>query len=396
MAACTVSALRFALRNVVASRVLVEAAAAAEQRAAGAPIEIDVQPGLQENWFGYLLRKQRIRFHQRNALLPVDTPPLGQAAQLEVRQRGIEAERDTASASLDFGPEFASVVWSNDKYELLASIDVALASVELPALPWRAGAILRLAIDPVLKVLRAETGAASQRIAFAGGTPRTLQALLAVRAPVQVRSASGGSAELSFTPGVWLLDLDLACGEPPGFGVDDEGVTLVALRVLANPTGRAGQCVEARAQRTGVVALRRSIAGSVIRSEVEVVSPPDRTDSPLRLGLHVRASDGAQSAWLGVWSVDLPAGSGLHRAVLAVDLERLTATAQVDGRATPVAVANLELDRGSLLADTVLWQLAPVAKLVGISTPGGERHPDGSVELPLLPTSERLQLLPDP
>jgi len=350
--------LGFSARTqVLASSELLEAARAAADRAGDQGLEVIVEKGPRENWFGYLLRGENVDFPGGNALQTVSIPPLPLAPTLALvdRERGPDPRDEPGSDRV------SRPIWTGGRYSLVEWVDGRLAEWPLAGVErWSRGSA-RAAIDRTRREISVDVGGARTSQALPRGAVRTIQ--LEVASPDGARF-SGPAGELELAPGTWRIDWDAACRVPLELGLQRGVVIPGHVRLLGTPTGDPDRCAELVRSPRGFLGWKGAVAGQTLRAEIEFVPPGGDPPSAYRVGVHVGGRRGDRSGLWGVFSFDLPRDGRPHRAALEIDLRARVGRGRCDGAPIPVEETNKEMAEGVFDATLALWNLETGAKQI--------------------------------
>lgn len=346
-----------ATTQVLASSDLVEAARAAAARAGDQGLEVIVEKGPRENWFGYLLRGESVDFPGGNALQTVSIPPLPLAPTLAL----IDRERVSDPRDEPGSDRVSRPIWTGGRYSLVEWVDGRLAEWPLSGVErWSQGSA-RAAIDRIRREISVDVGGARTSRSLPRGDVRTIQMEVASLDGARFSSPAG---EMELAPGTWRIDWDAACRVPLELGLQRGIVVPGQVRLLGTPTGDPDRCTELVRSPRGYLGWHGTVAGQVLRAEIEFVPPGGAPPSAYRVGVHVGGRSGDRSGLWGVFSLDLPRDGRPHRAALEIDLRARAGRAWSDGAPLRVEETNKEMAAGAFDATLALWNLETGAKQV--------------------------------
>ena len=372
-----------ATTQVLASSELVEAARAAADRAGDQGLEVIVEKGPRENWFGYLLRGETVDFPGGNALQTVSTPPLPVAPTLALvdRDRGADPRDDLGSDRL------SRPIWTGGRYSLVEWVDGRLAEWALAGVErWSQGPA-RAAIDRTRQEISVDVGGARTSRALPRGHIGTIQMEVASLDGARLSSPAG---EMELAPGTWRIDWDAACSAPLELGLRRGTVVPGHVRLLGAQTGDPDRCTELVRSPRGFLGWRGTVADQVLRAEIELVPPGGDPPSAYRIGVHVGGRRGDRAGLWGVFSLDLPRDGRPHRAALEIDLRTRAGRGSIDGAPAPVGETNKEMAEGRFDATLALWNLETGAKqLFTADVLTFEVDSDGTIRVAAAPADVR-------
>ncbi len=346
----------------VVTRDVIEAAAAASRLPPAEWLMVDAARGLHQHWLGYLLRDVKMRYRERLWAYHVDSPGAPNAfCSYALVERSVDRDRAELLNEPWYSPATYVSVWRNERFELRRRRDGRIGSLLFASPRWRRGQTLEVALPSGAPTITARLGEATATGGRGAGRPMTAQ--VQVFAPRGIEIATGGDAPpIALGAGAWTLDLHVGCFPASVIRLRSlAGDALLAgVRVLRQPTGRSGACVETVADQVGAAHVEQSVEGDVVRYRATLVPPRDAGPRTYRLGVHVGSQQGL---YYGVWSLDFPPGQTPQTGELEIDLGDRRARGRIDGREAPVEVVRLDTAAGSFQADVVWWQLNPTAQL---------------------------------
>jgi len=346
-----------ATTQVLASSELLDAARAAADRAGDLGLEVIVERGPRENWFGYLLRDEKVDFPGGNALHTVATPSLPLAPTLALIDRDrVSDPRDELGSD-----RLSRPIWTGGRYSLVEWVDGRLAEWPLAGVEsWSRGSA-RAAIDKTRQEISVDVGGTRTSRALPRGHVRTIQ--------MEIASVDGArfwtpAGEMDLAPGTWRIDWNAACRAPIELGLRRGIVVPGHVRLLGAQTGEPDRCTELVRSPRGFLGWKGAVAGQVFRAEIDFVPPGGAPPSAYRVGVHVGGTRGDRSGLWGVFSFDLPRDGRPHRAALEIDLRARAGRARTDGAPVSVEETNREMTEGLFDATLALWNLETGAKQV--------------------------------
>jgi hypothetical protein len=339
-----------ATTQVLASRELLEAARMAAGYAGERGIEVRVERGPRENWFGYLLRYEKVDFPGGNELHPVSTPPLPLAPTLALIDRnrtpgpedGIQSDRPTRP------------VWTGARYRLVEWVDGRLAEWPLVGVDRWSDGYVRATVDRTRKEVSLDVGGARTTHPLPRGQVRTIQLEVASMGGAEFSSPGG---EMELAPGAWRIDWDTDCRMPLELGLLRGSVVPGLVSLLDAQTGDPDRCTEIVRSPRGFLEWRGTVANQVLRAEIAFVPPGGEPPSAYRIGVHIGGRQGNRSGLWGVFSLDLPRDGRPHRATLRIDLRARAGLGTIDGASAPIEETNKEIAEGLFDATLALWNL---------------------------------------
>jgi hypothetical protein len=364
-----------ATTQILATADLVAAADAARSLAGQQAIEIAISAGPKENWLGYLLDDSLVVFRRPTVHHPVVPPALSEGPRF-VLSESPTSPQDMAGREPDGRP--ARFRWSGGGFAVREFLDSLLAEWPGPGTDWPAGSRLNVRQGTPDRSLELDMGGQPWTGLVPQGRARTVQVLVSATSSARLEGPGEG---IDIGPGTWALDLDLGCPTPLQVALKIGTLTLGPTRVLGDPTGVAGRCVEVFPSQLGFLRWWSRLDGTTLRMEADLV-PPGRSDPHhYRLGLHVGGGLPGLTGWYGVWSIDFPADGRAHRAVIEIDLGNRKGRGKMDGADVTILQTNRDVSAGKFEATMVLWRLDPNSQLYVDRALTFEIRPDASFAL---------------
>ncbi len=370
----TLGTLRYsATTQVLASRQIVDAARSATRLAGDRGIELLVERGPLENWFGYLLRDQRVVFPCGNELHTVTAPPLIRAPVLAL----IDRNRETSPGDCSRSDRPSRPIWEGSRYRLIEWVDGRLAEWPLVGVDGWTGGAATATIDRTGKEVILDVGGVRTHNPLPPGDVRTIQIEIA---SLDGAFLAGPDGVIDVAPGTWRIDWDTACRLPLEARLSRGTVTPGLVLLLDTRTGEPDRCTELLRNPRGYLDWKGSVSEQVLRGEIEFVPPRDEAPAAYRIGVHVGGGQPNGFGWWSVFSLDLPQDGRPHRAVVRIDLRKRAGIGSIDGRGAPLEESNKEVSEGRFEATLALWKMQPgIQQLVTASVLTFEIAPGGTI-----------------
>jgi hypothetical protein len=351
----------YVLRDrIVLERKVIEVAQGLRGVSPSEWILLDLQPGLAQNWLGYLLKDHPIRFREPILLWSWAVTDVAPTVfhQYALVERSVEPQRAHLS-SIDepwYSPQGYEATWRNERYELRHRSDAAVSNFQFQAGQgnWAAGDSLQIHIDVPNGRLQARLGAAQPIEHVLSGRPRTLQmAVLVFTSTAQLRIAD---IPMDLSPGVWIVDIAPDATDP--IVIQNSGavpVLLHRLKALAVDTGDPADQLEVVQRPEGMALVTQSAAGATLTYEINLVRPAGDEASVYRLALHIIEPETLR--YFGTWGLDFSQPVRVQRGRLLLDLEARTAQGMIGDAQAPVEAGLQQVEHGHFETQVVWWRL---------------------------------------
>jgi len=352
---------------------------------------VDVRPGLQQHWIGYLLKGRRMSYRAPLFAYNVATPvPVQPTFRYALVERALDGRRRGEVADEPwYDPRAYEIVWANRTFELRRRRDDVVAEwvPDDGVARWAAGELLRVAFDGADQ--RTRIGMQVDRTTQLFGSPRAVEVTLLMLEPGTVLEPAG-SAPVRLTPGVWRWSLVVPPAPPSQVTLRNDGpgaVLVHRVRSSAEEMGRHGP----RRGRVGLAWAGQELDTDALAYDFAVL-PPEHDGSVYRFALHV--VDPSSARLFGVWSVDVKNAGALRRGRLLLDVAGGTARATLDGSEVPVEMVPGDGRVGRFDVHVVWWKLGRRMPLSDTTTAAVTRDAAGGVVLRHVATP-RVIVLPE-
>jgi hypothetical protein len=353
--------IQYVLKDrVVIDRTLIDIAEGVRHIPAGTWIQLDVRPGLTQNWIAYLLKDQRLHFREPpllwNWVIQAVDPTT--VYQYSLVDKAVEPARMQRSI-LDepwYDSRGYTVSWQNAVYELRQRNDAALADVHLDAdhEDWEPNEILDISSDVTGRRLYARLGTRPPVAGMLAGRPRQLQ-LITVVAELAAELRVD-DARLPLERGVWLVTVSLSATDQIRIqNTSAASIYLHRIQAFDTPIEAVMPKVTAELQSEGAAIVAQAVTGDVWQYTATLIRPRGDQSSIYRLGLHV--IELATSQPFGTWGLNFAGPDQLQHGKLLFNPRNRTAQGFLDEVEVSVDVGPRTVKQGSFEAQVVWWRL---------------------------------------